>query len=76
MFFIQTYFFKKWSLNIYLDIQNAYKYSAEQPPVLLLDRDASGNPQTDPNDPASYKTKMIDNSSGTMLQTLGVIIEF
>ena len=72
----KKYFFKKWSLNIYLDVQNAYKYSAQQPPVLLLDRDALGNSQTDPNDPASYKTKMIDNSSGTMLQTLGIIIEF
>jgi hypothetical protein len=69
-------FFKKWSLDIYFDMQNTYAFKSEQPPLLLLDKDANGNAQTDPNNAAAYKTKMIANSSGTFLETLGIIIEF
>ncbi len=72
----KKFFFKKWSLNIYLDIQNVYRSKSEQPPLLLLDRDANGDPQTDPSNPAAYKTKLVDNYSTVSLQTLGIIIEF
>lgn len=69
-------FFKKWSLDVYFDMQNVYQFKADQPPVLLLDRDANGNPQTDPSNPAAYKTKLIDNPSNAFLETLGIIVEF
>lgn len=72
----KKFFFKKWSLDIYFDMQNAYRFKAEQPPILLLDRDANGNAQTDPSNPAAYKTKLIDNPSSSFLETLGIIIEF
>jgi hypothetical protein len=72
----KKFFFKKWSLDIYFDVQNTYLFKTDQPPILLLDKDANGNPQTDPNKPASYKTKLLDNPTGTLLETLGIIIEF
>lgn len=72
----KKFFFNKWALNIYFDAQNVYKYQTEQPPILLLDRDANGNAQTDPSNPAAYKTKLIDNPTGNLLETLGIIIEF
>lgn len=72
----KKFYFKKWSLNIYFDMQNAYGFSVDQPPVLLLDRDANGNAQTDPNNPAAYKTKLIEDDSKSVLQTVGIIIEF
>ena len=72
----KKFFFKKWSLDVYFDMQNAYKFKTDQPPILLLDKDANGNAQTDPGNPAAYKTKLIDNPSGTLLETLGIIIEF
>jgi hypothetical protein len=72
----KKFFFKKWSLNVYLDIQNLYRSKSEQSPLLLLDRDANGNAQTDPSNPAAYKTKFVENYSTVSLQTLGIIIEF
>ena len=72
----KKFFFKKWSLDIYYDLQNVYRSIADQPAVLVLDRDANGNPQSDPSNPAAYKTKFLDDSSGTSLSTLGIIIEF
>lgn len=72
----KKFYFKKWSLNIYFDMQNAYGFSVDQPPVLLLDRDANGNAQIDPNNPAAYKTKLIEDDSRSVLQTVGIIIEF
>lgn len=72
----KKFFFKKWSLDIYYDLQNVYRAKADQPAILVLDRAADGTAQTDPSNPASYKTKLIDNSSGTSLSTLGIIIEF
>jgi TonB dependent receptor/CarboxypepD_reg-like domain/TonB-dependent Receptor Plug Domain len=72
----KKFFFKKWSLDIYYDLQNVYRAKSDQPSILILDRDADGNAQTDPGNPAAYKTKLIDNSSGTSLSTLGIIIEF
>ena len=38
--------------------------------------DASGNPVVDPNDPSKYLLKKIDNTSGIVQPTLGIIIEF
>ena len=61
---------------MYLDIQNVYRSKSEQSPLLLLDRDANGNAQTDPSTPAAYKTKFVENYSTVSLQTLGIIIEF
>lgn len=72
----KKFFFKKWSLDLYFDMQNAYMMPTIQAPELLLDKDAAGNPQTDPNDPTSYKTKLVDERSVTFLETLGIIIEF
>jgi len=72
----KKFFFKKWSLNLYLDIQNLYNFQAAQAPYIMLDRDANGNAQTNPNNPMAYKTKEVANSSGTVLPTLGIILEF
>ena len=72
----KKFFFKHWSLDVYFDMQNAYQFKAQQPPLLLLDRDSNGNAQTDPANPAAYKTKLTDYSTGSLLETLGIIIEF
>jgi outer membrane receptor for ferrienterochelin and colicin len=72
----KEYFFKKWSLNLYLDVQNAYNYKSKEPDVLVLKRDASGKPLTDPADPARYLLKYLPSESGTVLPTLGIIVEF
>lgn len=72
----KKFFFKKWSLDIYFDIQNTYRSKADRPPLLLLDRDVDGNAQTDPDNTDAYKTKLIENPSETFIETLGIIVEF
>jgi len=72
----KQYFFKGWSLMLYTDVQNVYNHQADQPAILIRESDSGGNPVIDPMDPQKYKLKFIDGSSGTVLPTIGVIIEF
>ena len=68
-------FLPKFSMIFYLDIQNLYGYKTTVAPILLLEKDANGQPITDPNDPTRYKTKFIKNTSGIVQPTLGIILE-
>ena len=72
----KQYFFKGWSLMLYADVQNVYNHKADRPPILIRESDANGMPVTDPSDPLRYSLKYISGESGTVLPTIGVIIEF
>lgn len=72
----KSYFYKKWSLMFYLDIQNVYNYKAALADNLVRVLDLNGVPVTDPEDELRYVLKPISNSSGTVLPTLGIMIEF
>jgi hypothetical protein len=69
-------FLEKFSMNFYLDIQNLYGYKTKVAPILLVEKDSNGVPITDPNDPTRYKTKLIENTSGIVQPTIGIILEF
>lgn len=69
-------FLDKFNMNFYLDIQNLYGYKTKVAPILLVETDASGAPVIDPNDPTRYKTKLIENTSGIVQPTVGIIVEF
>lgn len=71
----KKYFFPKWSLMLYLDIQNIYNYQIEGPDNLVLLLDEQGAPLTDPSDASKYMLKQVKNVSGTLLPTLGIMIE-
>lgn len=76
----KQYFFKKWSLTAYIDIQNAYNFQYTSQSILLPAEDANGNPiivnPTDPIDQQHYQMKTIENVGGNVLPTLGLIFEF
>jgi len=72
----KEFYFKRWSLNIYADIQNLYNSKAEGPDNYVLATDADGTPLTDPGDPSKYILKAIPNQTGSILPTLGIIIQF
>ncbi|MEQ8323925.1 MAG: TonB-dependent receptor [Vicingaceae bacterium] len=72
----KKYYFKNKGLNLYLDIQNIYGYQTQTAPSLNMLSDASGTAIPDPNNPGSYQPYFIENTSGTVLPTLGVIFEF
>lgn len=69
----KEYYFKKWSLNLYLDIQNLYNFKAQQPDVLVQVRDVNGQPVI--KDPLNYELKYLPSESGTVLPTIGIIVE-
>ena len=71
----KKYPFKKFNLNVYLDIQNLTYNKYETQAQLVLDRDTNGNPQDATGDPARFKTKLLTNTSGNILPTIGVIFE-
>jgi len=71
----KTYFFSKWSLNLYVDIQNIYNFKAENPPN-YTNLDANGNKvYADPPTNMFYQLRPIDSESGTVLPTIGIIVE-
>lgn len=72
----KKYYFKKWSLNWYVDIQNLYNYEADQPDLLVPVRGESGEILINPEDPTRYQLKFIENTAGTILPTVGIIVEF
>ncbi|WP_192347225.1 TonB-dependent receptor [Algoriphagus sp. Y33] len=72
----KKYYFRKWNLNWYVDIQNAYNFKAEQAPLLIPVRDLEGNVQIDPSDASRYQLKYLDNPAGSILPTVGIIVEF
>jgi outer membrane receptor for ferrienterochelin and colicin len=72
----KRYFFKKWSLMLYVDIQNVLNSKADQPSILIRETSNNGTPITDPSDPSRYKLKYISGTSGTVLPTVGIILEF
>lgn len=71
----KRWFFKKWSLNLYLDIRNVTNSVTQLNPTLVVVRDDAGQPVVDPADPTRYKTKYTPNEDGLILPSLGVIIE-
>jgi hypothetical protein len=72
----KKYFFERWNLNWYFDIQNAYNFRAQQPPRLVPVRDASGGLVINPQNPNQYLLRNVENPAGTVLPTVGLIIEF
>ena len=72
----KKWYFQKWAVNAYIDIQNIYNFQAISQPYLDVERDDSGNPIIDPNNPQSYEISEIENISGTVLPSIGLMIDF
>jgi hypothetical protein len=70
-------FLNRMNLNFYLDIQNAYGFKAKLAPILLVETDNNGTPIEDNSSiPTRYKSKFIENASGIVQPTIGIIVEF
>lgn len=71
----KKYFYKKWSLDVYLDIQNFFNNTTMLAPYLTVQRDINGAPVVDPNDNSRYLMKELPNSTGTVIPSIGIIVE-
>ncbi len=66
----KTWFLKRFSINLYLDVQNVYATSNARAPLLLPNG-------IDPTDPTRYILEEIDNTGqGRALPRIGVIVDF
>jgi hypothetical protein len=71
------FYFKKWSLMFYLDIQNLLNFQSEQQDVLTNQQpDGSVVKYTDPLGVERYELRTFENQSGTVLPSLGIMIDF
>lgn len=72
----KKWFLKKININLYLDLQNVYFSKTQTPPYIDLVRDANGNPELDPADNSRYKTKYLDTRSGSIIPSIGFVLEY
>ncbi|HWB64062.1 MAG TPA: TonB-dependent receptor [Chitinophagales bacterium] len=71
----KKWYFKKLSLDLYLDIQNLYYSKTYDMPIFTYVQDANGNPVYTPNN-QSYVTKLLTNTSQVIQPQLGIIINY
>ncbi len=73
----KRYYFDKWSLMLYLDIQNLYNFQSDQPDIVVRQKDSDGNYIIKTDDGVEkYELDVIPSSSGTVLPSIGIMIEF
>ncbi|MEM7654670.1 MAG: TonB-dependent receptor [Bacteroidota bacterium] len=72
----KKWFFEKWSLNLFFDLQNAYFYSIPGPDILDVVKADDDTPVVDPNDPSRYQTTFLQNDLGIFQPTLGIVVTY
>jgi len=60
---------------LYFDIQNLYNFQADQADFVVREKDANGDYLLT-NNGTEYVLKTIPSTSGTVLPTIGLMIEF
>jgi len=71
------FYFKKWSLMFYLDIQNVLNFQSQQPDLLVnTQEDGSVVKYVDQQGVERYKLRTIENSAGTILPAIGIMVDF
>ena len=70
----KNFFFKKWTLMIYFDIQNAYNFQNKGQDIIVREKNSDGSFKTN-EDGTEYILNSIENFSGTVLPTLGIMIK-
>ena len=70
----KNYYFNKWSLMLYFDVQNAYNSQYKSRDYVIRAKNTDGSYKTS-NNGNNYILETYPNTSGTVLPTLGVIIK-
>ncbi len=71
----KSYYLNKITAKFYIDIQNFYNFQAEQNDIIVRAEDSNGNFLLTDNG-TRYILNEIKSTSGTVLPTIGIIIEF
>ncbi len=72
----KRWYFRKWALDAYIDVQNIYNFQSTGLADIDVRRDALGNPLEDPMNSMRYAIYEIENTNGTILPSIGIMIEF
>ena len=67
------FFFNKWSLMVYLDVQNVYNFKNIGRDFVIRKKDANGSYIKTNND-TQYLLESVPNENGTVLPTIGIRI--
>ncbi|HHB79583.1 MAG TPA: TonB-dependent receptor [Saprospiraceae bacterium] len=70
----KNFFFDKWTLMLYLDIQNAYNFKNTGQDYIVREKKPDGSYKT-VNNGTEYVLKAVPNQSGTVLPSIGVMIK-
>ena len=71
----KKWYLKKLNIDLYADVQNVYAFKYKSVSYLDVVRDTNGNPIISSVNPLSYQTQFIENLNGTVLPTIGLVIE-
>lgn len=72
----KKWFFEKFNLNVYFDVQNLLGQALSGEPFIDTQKDALGNSLIDPNNSNRYLTTTLENSVGSLLPSVGLIFQF
>jgi hypothetical protein len=74
----RTFVMKRFNLNLYFDVQNLYNFQAAQPDIVLRELGDNGSPiiETGADSIDRYRLYSIENTTGTVLPTIGIIFDF
>ncbi|MFW6309920.1 MAG: TonB-dependent receptor [Prolixibacteraceae bacterium] len=71
----KAFYLEKLTAKFYIDIQNLYNFQAEQQDILVRERNENGEFMLTGNG-TRYQLKRVENTTGTVLPTIGIIVEF
>lgn len=70
----KNFFFNKWSLMLYLDIQNIYNFQYKGQDYIVREQNPDGTYKTNA-DGTEYILESVPNESGTVLPSIGIMIK-
>jgi outer membrane receptor for ferrienterochelin and colicin len=71
----KTFYLDKLTAKFYIDIQNLYNYQAEQQDIIVREQDEN-NQFIYTDNGTRYELRRVNNTTGTVLPTIGIILEF
>jgi hypothetical protein len=71
----KNFFFKNWSLMVYMDIQNAYNFQNTSQDFVIREKNTDGTYKTNLAGDEYILTRE-PNTSGTVLPTVGIMFKF
>ena len=76
----KQYYFTKWSINFYIDVQNVYNFKSEEPDRLVrtsFEDPTINDVYLDPSGIERYELENLKSAgAGAILPTVGIIVEF